>query len=255
MLPATIDFSRCNRAHPYWLSTIRNFYLPQPPDAGAPLVVRHIAIAASALKQGSVEKFESTIAALESEGAVGEAFAVSWIHAMHTLVLARGGRFEEARRRSVLSLEWSAAPAEFSHNRGIVEVRLGNIAEAVQAFRTAVEVAPSFGPSWAALALIYALARAHHLAEDAARMARGLDTTVGNDLVGLSLMQATYVLGSLWKARSSFPQKIDGRPRASTTRSADCRASSCRPGRIPAIRARSSSSLAIRATSSSTRCH
>ena len=193
---AGIDFDRCKRAHPYWLSTIRSYCLPRVPDSGPPLLVSRIATAAAALKQGNLEEFGSTIAALmDMEETKQEGLAASWIHAMRALALAMGGRLHEARRCSALSLAWPGAPAQWGYNKGVIEVRLGHIAEAVRAFRMAVEIEPSLGQSWAALALIFALARADNDAEEAARMARSLGTTVGNDLVGLSLMQATYRLG------------------------------------------------------------
>jgi len=190
-----MPYERTIGSHPYWLSTVREFLLPDLALAAIPAAARPPLLAAvEAMRQGNDEVALARVGEvipLVPPGSPGAAFA----HATRGMCQSRIGRHAD----SAASLEQAiaAAPGDprLTYSLGVSLLRGRAVAEAVSLFRQAVTIKPDLGQAWAALALIYCLEQEHAAAEVAAREALRLGQPLPGRIVELALMQATRLQG------------------------------------------------------------
>jgi len=184
-------YDLCLKADPYWISRINSYVLPVR-------LVGHLAgpyreAAVTAVKALSREDFDAAAQAAAAARAMGIEDAGFAVH-LAGLAAAGRGRFDEAIPLIELSLS-EAACAEYRNNAGVAYVKAGRIAAAVAQFEAATRLAPDFGPPFAALAMLYTLARRWPQAEASARRAGRLKAPLGDGLVDLCLLSARLEQG------------------------------------------------------------
>lgn len=197
-------YERTSKAHPYWLSTIQEFLLPDVdldklPHSGKASLLAAI----EAVRQGDV-----AAAAVHTEASLPfipvDSPVNAFAYALRGLCHARNGLRGEAVASLRKALEYLPEDARLTYSLGFTLLRQNDIAEAMDCFRRSVAIAPDLGPAWAALALISCLEQDHAATETAAREALRLGCPLPGGLVELALMQATRLQGKTAEGAFDF---------------------------------------------------
>ncbi len=190
-----MPYERTTAAHPYWLSTLQEFLLPDLPLALVSEEVKpHVVAAFEAIRSGKIETavphIEATLSLLQP-ATPGAGFA----HAARGLCFLRSGLSAEAVTSLTQARTCLPHDPRIVYSLGLCLLKTGAVADAVASFREAVAMAPELAPAWAALALIFCLEHDHPATETAAREALRLAYPLPGRLVDLALMQATLHQG------------------------------------------------------------
>ncbi|HEX5270037.1 MAG TPA: tetratricopeptide repeat protein [Gemmataceae bacterium] len=189
-------YAQCLRAHPFWLSTLKEFVPPALCLDGLPTPLqRQVGAGLDALRQSSHRRAAQELARARRKlvGArEGTAEVLTFLEALCHLL--HGDR-RSARLLMGEAIARQPRQARFHYGLGLLELEEGRPDEAVNAFTRATSLDPEFGSAWAALAVIHALCRMHAEAEAAARRTLALNVSLRCNLVGLVLTQATFCQG------------------------------------------------------------
>jgi tetratricopeptide (TPR) repeat protein len=201
------SFELCLKADPYWISTINSYALPlRLIEPLAEPYRRLAAVAAQALTRSDFDAAHSAARQAMTTGISDHGFA------QHLLALIAFSRRHDNSALADLRLSLGEAPdcAEYQNNFGVACVKTGQIAEAVGAFEAAAALAPNYGHPFAALAVLYTLARQWPKAESAAHTAIRLGATRRPNLAYLCLMSATLEQGKRPEGAFSFDSLAAG---------------------------------------------
>lgn len=196
-------YERSRQAHPYWLSTIQEFLLPDVALADVPHSAGELLTAVlEAIRNGDLATAIVHAEALLCIPLGSPAKAVA--HAARALCFTKNGRHAEASASLRKALESLPDDARLTYSLGLTLLRQHEIAAAVDCFRQAVASNPGLGQAWAAIALIACLEQDHAATEVAAREALRLGCALPGRLVELALMQATRLQGKTVEGAFDF---------------------------------------------------
>lgn len=146
----SVPYERTTAAHPYWLSTLQEFLLPDLPLALVSEEVKpHVVAAFEAIRSGKIETavphIEATLSLLQP-ATPGAGFA----HAARGLCFLRSGLSAEAVTSLTQARTCLPHDPRIVYSLGLCLLKTGAVADAVASFREAVAMAPERAPAWAA---------------------------------------------------------------------------------------------------------
>lgn len=181
---------------PFWLARLTSDPKVPPPKPAAPLgaewsrwINEGVQTLFTASEGASRGLFEKARAAADDRDQCG---LTSFMHAS---ALRQAGLVEQALAVWQEARSRHAKVPQHPYYAAICLLQLGRPEEAVRTLEQAVAADSDFGPAWAALALINALARFHERALAAATRALELGCDVGDDFAKLALFQSQHMLG------------------------------------------------------------